>query len=145
MIIPDNIKENVFSLCQNNYRYKEHLTSAAGKTNMPCNEKGPLFFFKENKSWHFMWIIYKDDSHEKLRLICSEKELEYCLLQILLGTLRLKIFDNTLWVSNITLWYTLRNWFSNIFPYKSTGEANLTCRWIVNCINTHFNLDHSLG
>ena len=31
-------------------------------------------FFKENKTWHFMWIIcLADDSHEMSRLIFSEK------------------------------------------------------------------------
>ena len=28
---------------------------------------------KKKKSWHFIWIICQDDSHEILRLILSEK------------------------------------------------------------------------
>ena len=34
-----------------------------------------FLFFRENKSWHFMWIICQgDDSHEMLRLVFSEKK-----------------------------------------------------------------------
>ena len=48
-----------------------------------------FWFFKENKSWYFMW----DDSHEISRLVFFEKltNKNKCrLLQILLGALRVK-------------------------------------------------------
>ena len=52
-----------------------------------------FYFFRENKSWHFMWIIcLADDSHEMSRLVKKKKKnFECCLLQILLGALRVKI------------------------------------------------------
>ena len=40
------------------------------------SKKKNFLFFRENKSWHFMWIICQDDLHEMSRLIFSlEKKL----------------------------------------------------------------------
>ena len=56
-----------------------------------------FLFFRENKSWHFMWIICQaDNSHEMSRLVFSEKKKKFLecpelLLQILLGALRVKL------------------------------------------------------
>ena len=34
-----------------------------------------LLFYRENKTWHFMWIVCRaDDSHEMISLIFSEKK-----------------------------------------------------------------------
>ena len=35
-----------------------------------------FLFFRENKSWHFMWIVCQaaDDLHEMSRLVFSEKK-----------------------------------------------------------------------
>ena len=51
-------------------------------------------FFRESKAWHFRWIICSaNDSHEMSSLIFSQKnnvkkKKKKCLLQVLLGALR---------------------------------------------------------
>ena len=64
-----------------------------------------FLFFREDKSWHFMWIIcladdshYADDSHNvktcflrKKKWKKKKKMKKCCLLQILLGALRVKL------------------------------------------------------
>ena len=69
---------------------KAPLTTAA-------NDNSFIFFlfFRENKSWHFMWIVCSaDDSHEISRLVFSEKskkkkkKFRMSSAKILLGALR---------------------------------------------------------
>ena len=61
-----------------------------------------FLFFRENKSWHFMWIVcLADDSHEISRLVFSEKKFFECrLLHILLGALRVNLAENLCSVSS---------------------------------------------
>ena len=47
-------------------------------------------FFRENKSWHFMWIISQaDDSHEMSILVFSEKKKKVSSAAVVIGALRI--------------------------------------------------------
>ena len=95
---------------QNSYYYsKILLLTLKALITTAADDNFLLFFFlffRENKSWHVMWIVcLADDSsawqtiHMKFQDLFSlknKKNLECHLLQILLGALRIKTtFDTT--------------------------------------------------
>ena len=92
-------RQNHLSCFINFYFYYSHdiiLTLKAPSKHHNCSRHNSIILsFKQNKYWHFMWIVCQaDNSHKMSNLLALKKKKKYFksrLLLILPGTLRINV------------------------------------------------------
>ena len=99
-----------------------------------------IIIFRVNKSWHFMWIVCQaDNSHEMSRLVFSQKKkkkkiffLECCLLQILLGALRVNVYTGTSYLYVVGIEFSVgiqtgkpEQWAKQCTPRSDATESGI--------------------